>query len=523
MNEFGQKDELDADQEAGTRTMDLLKKCQSLNAERKYDKVIALLNEKMDDFTPVPVIAEYAMALVAIRRSDYFEKYREARHAIEIIENECIPADYYPLSLRAHHAKALYETDNPVRAALLFRDMLKDKDMEDLPELSEYCDRMYRECTILSSSKVRMVPFAKRVELAWGVFTEHSQNLKDLMASSADIEDLTDSLDRAISNILHIAFSTIEFELSVSTQGKYIITICLDEHKERLFEYTYFVSAMPDELKDTWTIQLGRNSRPDIVMHFGKDEVSCDDLFITMEPAEEKRANLFVYRDKNLLKNADKDYIKWLYNLMVCMCLGEPSRYRSVKLITAVDGPIPKFAFPLSQLPKELESIGIEPSKDSLAYLSFSHNHKLVTPENTTMLNSIHLLPGTSFLLSQEKVLRNHLNEIFSNLATDGATFATIGFSVKESGVETPEDIDNFLFCLFDAMDKYDASSSFSYAGFSISPSMAFIDFIMWDGSVFLRALEKHMKDIDFDDYYVYNLNTVTTDFRGFSLSKLVE
>lgn len=503
--------------------MDLLTQCHDLNEERKYEEVLDLLDEKIDDSTPVQLIAEYAIALIGIRRSSYMQKYRENWDAIKLIESDCLTAGYYPIQLQIHHGKALYEVDCAVRAATVFKKALAVEELQEFPNLYEYCEHMFKESCILATTKVRIVPFSKRVELAWSVFQDNVDQLNELMSGSDDIEDQTDDLDMAIGDILHLVFNSIEFELSISETGKYRITICLDEHKEYLFEYIFFEASMPDELRDTWEVKLGRPSRPNIVMHLGKCEISCDDLYVTMEPAEEKRANLFIYRDKNLLPNAGKSYINWLYNLMVCMCLGEPSRYRSVKTITAVDGNIPKFAFPLSQLPKELMSIGVHPSEDYSDYLTFSHTHTIRNEHGEMLLNSIHLLPGTSNLISQEPARVNEINKIFANLETDGATHITLGFSVKESGITSLGEIDNFLTEIMDAMSKYNASDTFCYTGFSISPAMGFIDFILWDGHAFIEALEKHMKDINFRDYRIYNINTICPDFNGFKISRLLE
>ena len=196
------------------------------------------------------------------------EYYETAISVLESIRDEATEKD----ELWNHRMGfALFQLDREGEAAEYFIRTLEGEPYESLAADTK---EMLADCyKYLAFPQYAKGSFADRVEKAWEAFTEHEAELRQLVDNGAS----GDEIQQLAFSCLKLAFPNLAFEIGAKN---YHIILSADGTWMLYPLFRFFLSRMPESVREHWKFSIGRTANPDLSVDFGEGRISAEEVLV---------------------------------------------------------------------------------------------------------------------------------------------------------------------------------------------------------------------------------------------------
>lgn len=272
------------------------------------------------------------------------EYYETAIRVLESIRDEETEKD----ELWNHRMGfALYHLDREGEAAEYFIRTLEGEPYESLAaDTKELLADCYQ---FLAFPKYTQGSFADRVEKAWKAFVEHEAELRQLVDNGAS----GDEIQQMAFSSLKLAFPNLAFEIG---SQNYHIILSADGIWMLYPLFRFFLSRMPESVREHWEFSIGRTATPDLSVNFGEGVIAAKEVLVYFTKDEGgKSVSVGVYHP--LLLEGDSP-AWWRAEVVVDNAVGELVNTEFVSAINV-----------LEEAPNEEDCIKLSELRDMLAML----------------------------------------------------------------------------------------------------------------------------------------------------------
>ena len=272
------------------------------------------------------------------------EYYETAIRVLESIRDEETEKD----ELWNHRMGfALYHLDREGEAAEYFIRTLEGEPYESLAaDTKELLADCYQ---FLAFPKYTQGSFADRVEKAWKAFVEHEAELRQLVDNGAS----GDEIQQMAFSSLKLAFPNLAFEIG---SQNYHIILSADGIWMLYPLFRFFLSRMPESVREHWEFSIGRTATPDLSVNFGEGVIAAKEVLVYFTKDEGgKSVSVGVYHP--LLLEGDSP-AWWRAEVVVDNAVGELVNTEFVSAINV-----------LEEVPNEEDCIKLSELRDMLAAL----------------------------------------------------------------------------------------------------------------------------------------------------------
>ena len=277
-------------------------------------------------------------------QDDNPEHYETAIRVLESVRDEATEKD----ELWNHRMGfALYQLDREGEAAEYF---IRTREGEPYESLAADTKEMLADCyKYLAFPLYTKGSFADRVEKAWEAFAEQEAELRQLVdngASSDEIQELAFSS-------LKLAFPNLAFEIG---SQNYHIILSADGTWMLYPLFRFFLSRMPESVREHWKFSVGRSANPDLYVDFGEGVISAEEVLVYFTKDEGGESiSVGVYHP--LLLEGDSP-AWWRAEVLVDNAVGELVNTEFISVINV-----------LEEAPSEEDSFKLSELRDMLAML----------------------------------------------------------------------------------------------------------------------------------------------------------
>ena len=277
-------------------------------------------------------------------QDDNPEHYETAIRVLESVRDEATEKD----ELWNHRMGfALYQLDREGEAAEYFIRTLEGEPYESLAADTK---EMLADCyKYLAFPQYTKDSFADRVEKAWEAFAEQESELRQLVDTGAS----GDEIPQLAFSSLKLAFPNLAFEIG---SQNYHIILSANGTWVLYPLFRFFLSRMPESVRDHWKFSIGRSANPDLSVDFGEGVISAEDVLVYFTKDEGgESVSVGVYHP--LLLEGDSP-AWWRAEVLVDNAVGELVVTEFISVINV-----------LEEAPNEEDSFKLSELRDMLAML----------------------------------------------------------------------------------------------------------------------------------------------------------
>ncbi len=277
-------------------------------------------------------------------QDDNPEHYETAIRVLESVRDEATEKD----ELWNHRMGfALYQLDREGEAAEYFIRTLEGEPYESLAADTK---EMLADCyKYLAFPQYTKDSFADRVEKAWEAFAEQESELRQLVDNGAS----GDEIQQLAFSSLKLAFPNLAFEIG---SQNYHIILSANGTWVLYPLFRFFLSRMPESVRDHWKFSIGRSANPDLSVDFGEGVISAEDVLVYFTKDEGgESVSVGVYHP--LLLEGDSP-AWWRAEVLVDNAVGELVVTEFISVINV-----------LEEAPNEEDSFKLSELRDMLAML----------------------------------------------------------------------------------------------------------------------------------------------------------
>lgn len=277
-------------------------------------------------------------------QDDNPEHYETAIRVLESVRDEATEKD----ELWNHRMGfALYQLDREGEAAEYFIRTLEGEPYESLAADTK---EMLADCyKYLAFPQYTKGSFADRVEKAWEAFAEQEAELRQLVDNGAS----GDEIQELAFSSLKLAFPNLAFEIG---SQNYHITLSANGTWVLYPLFRFFLSRMPESVRNHWKFSIGRSANPDLSVDFGEGVISAEEVLVYFTKDEGGESiSVGVYHP--LLLEGDSP-AWWRAEVLVDNAVGELVVTEFISVINV-----------LEEAPNEEDSFKLSELRDMLAML----------------------------------------------------------------------------------------------------------------------------------------------------------
>jgi hypothetical protein len=277
-------------------------------------------------------------------QDDNPEHYETAIRVLESVRDEATEKD----ELWNHRMGfALYQLDREGEAAEYFIRTLEGEPYESLAADTK---EMLADCyKYLAFPRYTKGSFADRVEKAWEAFAEQEAELRQLVDNGAS----GDEIQELAFSSLKLAFPNLAFEIG---SQNYHIILSADGTWMLYPLFRFFLSRMPESVREHWKFSVGRTANPDLYVDFGEGVISAEEVLVYFTKDEGGESiSVGVYHP--LLLEGDSP-AWWRAEVLVDNAVGELVNTEFISVINV-----------LEEAPSEEDSFKLSELRDMLAML----------------------------------------------------------------------------------------------------------------------------------------------------------
>ena len=277
-------------------------------------------------------------------QDDNPEHYETAIRVLESIRDEATEKD----ELWNHRMGfALYQLDREGEAAEYFIRTLEGEPYESLAADTK---EMLADCyKYLAFPRYTKGSFADRVEKAWEAFAEQEAELRQLVDNGAS----GDEIQELAFSSLKLAFPNLAFEIG---SQNYHITLSANGTWVLYPLFRFFLSRIPESVREHWKFSIGRTANPDLSVDFGEGVISAEEVLVYFTKDEGGESmSVGVYHP--LLLEGDSP-AWWRAEVLVDNAVGELVVTEFISVINV-----------LEEAPNEEDSFKLSELRDMLAML----------------------------------------------------------------------------------------------------------------------------------------------------------
>lgn len=277
-------------------------------------------------------------------QDDNPEHYETAIRVLESVRDEATEKD----ELWNHRMGfALYQLDREGEAAEYFIRTLEGEPYESLAADTK---EMLADCyKYLAFPQYAKGSFADRVEKAWEAFAEQEAELRQLVDNGAS----GDEIQQLAFSSLKLAFPNLAFEID---SQNYHITLSANGTWVLYPLFRFFLSRMPESVREHWKFSIGRTANPDLSVDFGEGVISAEEVLVYFTK-DEGGESLSVGVYHPLLLEGDSP-AWWRAEVLVDNAVGELVVTEFISVINV-----------LEEAPNEEDSFKLSELRDMLAML----------------------------------------------------------------------------------------------------------------------------------------------------------
>lgn len=452
--------------------MDLLEQCRIWNENDEYQEIIDAIEAIPESELTPELASELARAYnnaADVEDKEYFEKSVSLLNPYE----EYFEGDH---CWNFRIAYAYYYLDQEGLALHYFENALEARPGdEDTMEMIKAC-RSCLACPHFDKS------FRERTEEAWAAFVKEEAELRSLM-DQKDQEQGGNRILKKCGDILHLAFKDIAFELGFNGT-KYELILTPEGDRARLFELVYFRRHVPEPVLEYWNIWVGRQPGHGFGLHRDGWEVSDDEVQVWAEKKDEQNVSLALYCEKLLPLLKEKEEMAWwmLYTL-TDQVLGEIPAIAHIYGFEVLKEPKEEQSIILTDLPREMENMGITVYKDADSYLENCYSAYELEPSDDPESDwRLDVFAGATRCIPLLNEYLNNESSVMDAFHKDGAVPGFFCYPTDDfTGEERAKNMLDFRDALEEAVLEKAGEDAVTFLGGASGLYCGYLDFIAWD------------------------------------------
>lgn len=383
---------------------------------------------------------------------------------------------------------AYYWLDKPWVALPYFEEALKARPGDaDTQRFIDSCKKQ-TVCPYMLPS------FNERAQKAWDAFVAIEEKVRTMIDSmrqdSQERVDYETSM-QLVHDALENVFDDINFELGFD-QDRYDLVLSAHGFKRQLLVLLHFARLMPEQLKSTWKVTVGRRSAIEgFSMRAHGQEVSPKDVRVWMR-VQDRGVGLQLYCEKLArLAKQEPEKVDWFLHILVDQVLGEVSNILLVQAFEVLDRPLQTKSISLAELPEQLKQRGLRVSNNVAQRMEQSYfGYEQKPDENWESDWRSDIFIGRSRARNLLAGYENQSRKAWEALANEGAFAGFIAFSLSWfDGENRGEKIMAFCQTLHRHLDKECGSDVYCHLGSANGIYACYVDFFAWDIHKILDSL----------------------------------
>lgn len=339
--------------------------------------------------------------------------------------------------------------------------------------------------------------FKNRVINFWDNFLTKEADIRKMMDSKTDPEQLISSMDE----ILHTAFHRVYFEMGINEDGKYELILTPEGDRIKLIQIYYWLHYAPDSLSDKWNFYSTKpgkcNSEFTLEMHGVKLEHS--DLQIYPEPDQErKKIDMQIYSPK--LMELDENERYSIFFIELDQFISEIYTMEYIGFVDFIEeAPEDEQAVPLEKMKSYIDYIINEndwPKPGNPCEEYSAYNMKPVQSGEWELRKDI--VAGYTSTIPILNAYYSNENELFDSYYEDGLIFGFIYYDNTNVSRETTV---AFRGGIEDKITEKTVDSGIANTiGGATGYKYSYIDFAVYDLEEFVSIAKNILSDYNFEE-----------------------
>lgn len=460
--------------------MDLMQQCQIWNEQDQFRKIIDALEAIPEDERTPEMDSELARAY---NNEASVDDRDMLKHSIALLEkHEERFRDDHRWNFRM--AYAYFYLDQEHRALPYF-----EKALEALPG-DEDTAAFIEKCRFGVSMPLFRECFRERTIKAWKAFMDQEADLRKIIDEDKNHQRGQELVDR-FEAIFNLAFEEVAFEIGFNGQ-KHEVILSPEGDKVNLFELVYFQEHAPKEVSEHWNVLVGRQRLGDVGMRTNDFDITGHDVRIWVEQTGEKRVALKAYCEKLLPDLQEQEgKVYWVLTTLTDQVLGEIPHMRYVDSFEALDHPLDDQGMLLTELPKKLESLGLDLSLEPKECLNSALCYQLKPDDDPDADWRFDVIAGSTCCAALINDYLANETDFTDSLLDDGVAAGFFIYPLDGfAGENQSERIFDFREQLENALSEGDGEDIITLIGGATGTQCGYVDFIAWD----TRAVVKKAK-----------------------------
>lgn len=481
--------------------MDILEQCQKWHKEKKFDKIIKVL-DAIDPSERTPEMdCELARALnnlgVRTKNGSYMLDI-----AISLLKpHEELMGESYLWNYSMGYAH--YFLDKKGLARKYFMKAI------EIEHAGKDCYVLIYNC-IMSLTLPSYEPnFRTRVLMAWLTFADQEKEIRSLLAKKNRPLKRQKARDMAIKifrDVIHnfgfsIGFNGSKYELTFSPLGNSITFL----------ELSYLKQHAPEDVLKHWDIVIGRAATNDNYHMVGDVELSNDELQLWLSEDNGKlKLSAYCPKLKALMADNFKAASK-VVEAIIYTAIGEIAYMRYVDELELLDEPKSDKHILLCDIQNKLISMGCDLNIDAQQYLEDNfYRYTSNVVEEPSKIWRDDIVAGTTFVPDLMDGYFNDDESAIDKLHDDGVVAGFIAFSLDSFDEDERAD----QICAFrEAFEEYLTQDGLDDVvkvfGDAKGLEFDYVDVLVWDLFPFLNAAKAFFKDskIEHAVFHTFRMN----------------
>lgn len=495
-------------------TAELLEQCRKWHKQNQHQKIIDALEEipekKRTRETDMELAQAYSDQAISCQPADR-AMLKRAVELLQPYEDELAEDHFW--NFRMGIAHYYLQQEGP---ALWYFEAALELHPGDDPEFTsrERLQELIDGCQARLALPDFQENFRQRTVRAWEAFAAREAELRRLMDG-----DRTAEMMAACSEILHIAFENIAFEIGVTgkktksgsaaevdsdlkntARKKPELALIPEGDRVKLFELDYFRRHAPAEVLAHWDIQLGRQPVSNAALCSGDMSISDEDVRVWVDGHKEGTVVLTMYSEKFLpLLNDEEDNedrVLWLAGALVDMVVGQIAYMRYIAYLHVKGTPCDEPSIPLGSLPEKLEEMGYDLSISAGELLEQYAAYEMEPDDDPDATWRMDIIAGsTNCVPLIEEYLQGDVYSM-NNLHEDGAVAGFLCYPTDNfEGEDKVQQILNFREKLENYIEEKAGADAVTLTGGATGIHFCYLDFIAWDLRAVLSAAKEFFEN----------------------------
>ena len=473
--------------------MTLLEQCQLWHEQEEYQKIVDALQSLPQEEQTVQTDMELARAYNNLAEGEDRFLLGKAIALLKAHEQEM--QEDYSWNFRIGYA---YYYLNREDAALPYLQKALELHPGDNPQRNteQEIQDLIDDCRQRLSLPVFYQNFRERTKEAWDAFLTVEQQLRRIIdedKNGSRAEELTGLCSMALEK----AFDSPSFELGLHGE-KYELILTAEGVAANLFELCYFQRHAPAELSEHWNIIVGRKSVKGIALRCGETEISAQDVRVWTEKREGETVSLSLYCEKLLpMLQTEEERAWWLLSNLTDQTLGEVNAIAWIGAFEVLSAPKEGESVLLSELPEQIESLGLRAYRDARDYLENSYLSYEMKPEEDPEADwRLDTVAGTTRLPALLNEYLQNETAISDGFYADGIAAGFLCYPVDGFvGEKRGKYILNFRDALQAVLLEDAGEDAVTFLGGATGLYCGYLDLIAWDLPAVLDAAQNFFQN----------------------------